>query len=64
MQFEAEVVGQHAAHFVRADRLLGLTAEQLPKSVDEAAKLFVTVPNGGSIDLLTLKTAEQVAAPE
>lgn len=61
---KAEVVGQHAAHFVRADRLQGLTAEQLPRSVDEAAKLFVTVPSGGSIDLLTLKTAEQVAAPE
>jgi len=51
----AEVVGQHSAHFVRADRLQGLTAEQLPKSVDEAAKLYVTVPTGGSIDLLTLQ---------
>jgi len=57
----ADVVGQHSAHFVRADRLQGLTAEQLPKSVDEAAKLFVTVPNGGSIDLLTLKPSEQAA---
>jgi|LauGreDrversion4_2_1035121.scaffolds.fasta_scaffold02412_4 cyanophycinase len=52
---KAEVVGQHSAHFVRADRLQGLTAEQLPKSVDEAAKLYVTIPNGGSIDLLTLQ---------
>lgn len=54
----AEVVGQHSAHFVRADRLQGLTAEQLPKSVEEAAKLYVTIPNGGSIDLLTLQSPQ------
>ena len=51
----AEVVGQHAAHFVRADRLKDLPADQLPKTVEDAAKLYVTIPNGGSIDLLTLQ---------
>lgn len=50
-----EVIGQHAAHFVSANQLMSIPAEQkLPSSAEEAARLYVSVKTGESADLKIL----------
>jgi cyanophycinase len=52
----AEVIGQHAAHFLSARNLASLTSDApLPATVADAAPFYVTVPTGSSIDLASLK---------
>ena len=47
-----EVIGQHSAHFVSAQQLMSIPAEQeLPATAEEAAKLYVTIKTGEAGDL-------------
>jgi cyanophycinase len=53
----AEVIGQHAAHFVKVDLQQEIPdAEQLPTTVDEASRFYTIVPSGESIDLRRFAT--------
>jgi cyanophycinase len=52
----AEVIGQHAAHFLSARSLASLPSDApLPATVADAAPFYVTVPTGSSIELTSLK---------
>jgi cyanophycinase len=52
---QAEVIGQHSAHFVSAQHLKSLPPEaSLPSDVSSAAALYTTVNTGNSIELQTL----------
>ena len=52
---QAEVIGQHSAHFVSAQHLKSLAPEaSLPLDVSSAAALYTTVNTGDSIELQTL----------
>ncbi len=52
---QAEVIGQHSAHFVSAKHLKSLPPQAtLPDEVDGASALFTIVNTGNSIDLRTL----------
>ena len=47
-----DVIGQHSAHFVSAKQLMSIPAEQeLPSTAEEAAKLYVSIKTGESVDL-------------
>jgi cyanophycinase len=47
-----DVIGQHSAHFVSAKQLKGVASDQpLPLTAEEAAKLYVSVKTGESLDL-------------
>ena len=51
----AEVIGQHSAHFVSAQHLKSMPPEaSLPLDVSSAAALYTTVNTGDSIELRTL----------
>ena len=53
---QADVIGQHAAHFVSAKQLPSASENQpLPSTSEEAASLYVTVNSGSSIDLKSLQ---------
>jgi cyanophycinase-like exopeptidase len=48
----AEVLGDHAAHFLLAQRLQALTADELATlDADAVKRLYVTVESGASVDL-------------
>lgn len=50
-----EVIGQHSAHFVSAKQLAKISSDQmLPTNAEEAAKLYVSVKTGESLDLQTI----------
>lgn len=52
---QAEVIGQHSAHFVSAQHLKSLPPEaSLPLDVSSAAALYTSVKSGNSIELRTL----------
>jgi cyanophycinase len=49
---KAEVIGQHAAHFINAKQLSMISpSEELPESSDEAAKFYISITAGESLDL-------------
>lgn len=49
---KAEVIGQHAAHFVSAKQMETISlSEELPQTADEASKFYTSVKSGDSIDL-------------
>jgi cyanophycinase len=49
---KVDVIGQHSAHFVSGPKLMNLTTNKpLPTTVDEAAKLYVSVKTGETVDL-------------
>jgi len=53
----AEVIGLHAAHFVKVAPLQEIQDEdQLPTTVDESSRFYTTVPSGESIDLTQFAT--------
>lgn len=49
---KAEVIGQNAAHFISDKQLTKIPAgEDLPMAADDAAKLYISVKSGETVDL-------------
>lgn len=59
----AEVIGDHQVHFVRRDMLIGVPAEALPSTVDDARRFYDSRSSGESFRLADIVMDETADTP-